>query len=227
MTDWQSIPAPVGESRWGFPPVSAWPDDDLIAVGADLSPATLVTAYRHGIFPMDVHAPTPVLGWWSPDPRGIVPLDALRVTQSMRRSARRYDVRVDTRFVDVMRGCGNPARKDGWISEAFIDAFTTLHRMGWAHSVEVFDQSGQLTGGLYGVRMGGFFAGESMFHIGRDASKVALMALVDLMRESGMTLLDVQWKTEHLASLGAIEVSRGEYLALLATALAQEPRHST
>ena len=209
----------MGASSWRFPPPSEWPDDDLITAGGDLAPATLLTAYRNGIFPMEVRAPMSILGWWSPNPRGIVPLDRLRVTRSMRQSAKRFEVRVDTCFVDVMHGCGNPSRKDGWITRAFVDAYSTLHQLGWAHSVEVFDRDGQLAGGLYGVRINGLFAGESMFHVGRDASKVALMALVQLMRESGMTLLDVQWCTDHLASLGAIEVSRQEYLALLVDAI--------
>jgi leucyl/phenylalanyl-tRNA--protein transferase len=118
-----------------------------------------------------------------------------------------------------MRGCADPSREDGWITEEFIDAYAMLHDMGWAHSVEVFDGEGQLAGGLYGVRINGLFAGESMFYRQRDASKVALMTLVDLMRGSGMTLLDVQWRTEHLASLGVIDVSRDDYLARLHAAL--------
>ena len=190
----------------------------MIAIGGDLRPATLISAYRGGIFPMVVSGLN-VLGWWSPDPRGILPLDGLRVTRSLRQSARHYEVRVDTCFVDVMRGCADPSREDGWITEEFIDAYATLHDMGWAHSVEVFDGEGQLAGGLYGVRINGLFAGESMFYRQRDASKVALIALVDLMRESGMTLLDVQWRTEHLASLGVIDVSRDDYLARLHAAL--------
>jgi leucyl/phenylalanyl-tRNA--protein transferase len=222
MTDWLSRPQPVGENTWRFPPVSEWPDGDLIAKGGDLEPATLITAYARGIFPMDP-AGEPVCGWWSPDPRGILPLDNLRVTRSMRRSARDYDVRVDTCFRDVIRGCANPSRPDAWITNAFIDAYTRLHDLGWAHSVEVFDRDGQLAGGLYGVRIAGFFAGESMFHLQRDASKVALMSLVQLMRESGMTLLDVQWCTEHLESLGAIAVSRADYLIRLADALKASP----
>jgi len=161
-----------------------------------------------------------VLGWWSPDPRGIVPLDGLRVTRSMRQSAKHFEVRVDTCFADVIRACADPSRDSGWISGEFIEAFTAMHRLGWAHSVEAFDRSGRLAGGLYGVRINGLFAGESMFHQQRDASKVALMALVELMRGTGMTLLDVQWRTEHLASLGAIEVDRRHYLGLLAEALA-------
>ena len=161
------------------------------------------------------------LGWWSPNPRGIVPLDQLRVTRSMRQSAKRYDVRVDTCFAEVIRGCAHPGRKGAWITGRFIEAYSALHRLGWAHSVEVFDRAGALAGGLYGVRINGLFAGESMFHVGRDASKVALMSLVQLMREARMTLLDVQWRTGHLASLGAIDVSRDEYLELLAAALLQ------
>ena len=167
---------------------------------------------------MEVGMPDPVLAWWSPDPRGILPLDGLRVTRSMRQSARRYEVRIDTCFVDVMRGCANPSREHGWITEEFIDAYTVLHQLGWAHSVEVFDRHGQLAGGLYGLKIDRLFAGESMFSVQRDASKVALMALVDLMRDSAMTLLDVQWCTDHLASLGAIAIPRAEYLAHLVAA---------
>jgi leucyl/phenylalanyl-tRNA--protein transferase len=220
MTDWLSEPQPVGESRWAFPTPSEWPDGDLITTGGDLEPATLVAAYRKGIFPMEPSGFPGVVGWWSPDPRGIVPIDELRVTRSMRQSAKRYEVRTDTCFVDVMRACGNPDREDGWITDSFVAAYAALHERGWAHSVEVFDRGGQLAGGLYGVRINGLFAGESMFHVGRDASKVALMALVDLMRDSRMTLLDVQWRTEHLASLGAIAIDRDRYLMLLAEALA-------
>jgi leucyl/phenylalanyl-tRNA--protein transferase len=220
VTDWSTTPEPVGESRWSFPPPDRWPDTDLIAVGGDLEPATLINAYRHGIFPMEVTALQGRLGWWSPERRGIVPLDRLRVTKSTRQSAKRFDVRVDTCFTDVMRACADPSREDGWITEEFIAAYTTLHRLGWAHSVEVFDRDGQLAGGLYGVRINRLFAGESMFHSRRDASKVALIALVQLMRDSGMALLDVQWCTAHLASLGAIEVTRAQYLSFLAEAVA-------
>jgi leucyl/phenylalanyl-tRNA---protein transferase len=209
----------VGQSPWSFPPSSEWPESDLITLGADLEPATLLTAYRRGIFPMELSGFPGVVGWWSPNPRGIVPLDGLRVTRSMRQSARQYDVRIDTCFIDVIRECANPSREDGWITEAFIAAYTTLHHLGWAHSVEVFDRNGQLAGGLYGVRVNGLFAGESMFHVRRDASKVALMALVALMRETGMTVLDVQWRTDHLGSLGAIEIDRERYLTLLADAV--------
>jgi leucyl/phenylalanyl-tRNA--protein transferase len=220
VTEWSTRPQPVSESRWRFPPNPDWPDGDVVAAGGDLEPATLIAAYRQGLFPMSIEASEPILGWWSPNPRGIVPLDHLRVTKSMRQSARRFEIRIDTCFADVIRACGDPARESGWITDDFIAAYTTLHKMGWAHSVEVFDREGRLAGGLYGVRINGLFAGESMFYAQRDASKVALMALVDQMRQSGMTLLDVQWRTEHLGSLGAIDVARTEYLALLANALA-------
>lgn len=219
MTDWLSTPQPVRDCRWHFPPPAAWPEDDLIFAGGDLEPATLIAAYRHGLFPMELSAYPGVLAWWSPDPRGIVPLDRIRVTRSMRQSAKRYEVRIDTCFVEVMRGCADPSREDGWITQPFIDAYTRLHELGWAHSIEVFDREGTLAGGLYGLRINGLFAGESMFHRQRDASKVAFMATVRLMRETGMTLFDVQWRTDHLATLGVVAVSRQEYLALLAGAL--------
>ena len=191
----------------------------MIAAGGDLEPSTLITAYRRGLFPMALEELDGAVAWWSPDPRGILPLDNLRVTRSLRQSARRYEIRVDTCFGEVIRACGNPARASGWITPAFVDAYSELHRLGWAHSVEVFDRDGRLAGGLYGVRVNGLFAGESMFHARRDASKVALMALVELMRDSGMQLLDVQWCTAHLASLGSIEVTREQYLAFLADAV--------
>jgi leucyl/phenylalanyl-tRNA--protein transferase len=197
-----------------------WPDEDLVGAGADLEPSTLIGAYRRGIFPMEVGGLSGVLGWWSPDPRGILPLDGLRVTRSLRQSAKRYEIRVDTCFTEVIRACGDPSRAHGWITEDIIRAYTKLHELGWAHSVEVFDREGQLSGGLYGVRINGLFAGESMFHVKRDASKVALMALVDLMRTSRMTLLDVQWCTGHLESLGAVAIPRDEYLTRVADAVA-------
>jgi leucyl/phenylalanyl-tRNA--protein transferase len=159
------------------------------------------------------------IGWWSPDPRGILPLEGLRVTRSMRQSAKHFEIRVDTCFTRVMRGCADPSRGGTWITEDFIDGYTRLHDLGWAHSVEAFDTNGELAGGLYGVRIGGYFSGESMFHVARDASKVALMALVDRMLASGMTLLDVQWCSEHLASLGAVDIPRSAYLARLDAAL--------
>jgi leucyl/phenylalanyl-tRNA--protein transferase len=223
MTDWLSRPKPLGATRWSFPPAAAWPDEDLVAIGGDLEPATLISAYCQGIFPMVVDAPEPVLGWWSPEPRGILPLDEFHVTHSMRQSAKRFEVTIDRAFDRVIRACADPSRDRAWINDDFVNAYSTLHALGWAHSVEVFDRNGQLAGGLYGVRVNGLFAGESMFHLQRDASKVALMGLVELMRRDGMRLLDVQWRTDHLASLGAVEVRRARYLTLLAEALEALP----
>jgi leucyl/phenylalanyl-tRNA--protein transferase len=160
------------------------------------------------------------VGWFSPDPRGVIPLDGLRVSRSLRRSLRRYRITVDTDFVAVMRACGDPARPHGWINEEFVAAYAELHQLGWAHSVEAWSvESGALAGGLYGVAIGGFFAGESMFSVERDASKVALVALVERLRAGGGVLLDVQWLTPHLASLGAIEIPRADYLARLESAV--------
>ena len=194
----------------------------MIAVGGGLEPATLVNAYRRGIFPMEVTALDKKLGWWSPDPRGIVPLDRLRVTKSMRQSAKRFEVRLDTCFADVMRACGDPSREDGWITGEFVAAYGALHQLGWAHSVEVFDRQGRLAGGLYGVRISGLFAGESMFHAQRDASKVALMALVQLMRDSGMMLLDVQWCTPRTNHPSGISCSRKQMLPQASLVLAEK-----
>jgi len=222
MTRWEAAPQPVGKTRWRLPPPSEWPDSDLLALGADLEPSTLIDAYRLGAFPMGVSEIGDRLGWWSPNPRGVLPLDGLRVTRSMRQSAKRFEIRVDTCFTSVIRACADPSRESSWITEEFIEVYTRLHELGWAHSVEVFDRCSELVGGLYGLRIDGCFSGESMFHVERDASKVALMALVDLMRSSGMTLLDVQWCNEHLASLGAIAIPRSAYLAQLAAALRKQ-----
>lgn len=159
------------------------------------------------------------IAWWSPLKRGIIPLDSLRITRSMRRSSRRFSCTTNLQFERVMRGCASPNRAGGWITEPFIDAYVELHELGWAHSIEVVDESGTLVGGLYGVRVEGLFAGESMFHLARDASKVALMYLVEEMRDHGVTLLDVQWLTPHLESLGAVEIARSDYLRHLALVL--------
>jgi leucyl/phenylalanyl-tRNA--protein transferase len=209
-------PPPTG---WDFPDVRQHEDDDVVGMGADLDPATLLAAYRRGLFPMPGDPRMPML-WWSPDPRGVLPLDGLRVSRSLRASVRRMEVRVDTAFDQVIRACADPARDSGWITEEIIAGYTELHRLGWAHSVETW-QDGRLVGGLYGVATGGLFAGESMFHRVTDASKVALVGLVDLLRDehAQQRVLDVQWSTPHLASLGVVEVPRSTYLDLLETAL--------
>lgn len=187
----------------------------LVGVGADLEPGTLLAAYRAGLFPMPFDKRR--IGWWSPDPRGILPIDGMHVSRTLQRSRRRFEVRVDSAFTEVMRMCGDPRRPLGWINEDFIDAYTELHRLGFAHSVEAW-QEGALVGGVYGVRIGRFFAGESMFHTVTDASKVALLGVVEAMRHTGGLLFDVQWNTPHLTSLGAVEVSRVDYLRRLAVA---------
>lgn len=193
-------------------------DGDVVAVGADLELGTLLQAYRKGMFPMDL--PDGHLGWWSPVERAILPLNGLHISRSLRQSTRRFQVSVDADFEGVIRGCADPGRGDPWITPEFVDAYIQLHRLGWAHSVEVWDHEGRLVGGLYGVAIGGLFAGESMFHDARDASKVALVHLVVVMSQGEGRLLDVQWKTPHLESLGAVVIGRDEYLTRLEHALA-------
>lgn len=208
--------------RWDLPdPALAEPGQEVIAVGAELDVSTVFAAYCSGMFPM--HLVTGELGWWSPDPRGVLPLNGLRVTRSLRKSMRRFTFTVDQAFVHVMRECADERRDSGWITDEFVETYSRLHQMGWAHSVEVW-REGALVGGLYGIEIGGLFAGESMFHRERDASKAALVVLVDLLSQGpGERLLDVQWRTEHLATLGVVDVSRDEYLARLRTALESPP----
>ncbi len=194
---------------------------ELVGVGADLRPGTLLQAYARGIFPMGVGAGgRPPIGWWSPDPRGILRLADLRVSRSLRRSMRHFELRTDTSFAEVVAGCADPGREGRWITPAVAAAYQRLHTLGWAHSVEVYRDT-VLVGGLYGVAIGGLFAGESMFHAATDASKAALVGLRDLLCADGdpRRLVDVQWQTPHLASLGVTEVPREEYLRLLAPAL--------
>jgi leucyl/phenylalanyl-tRNA---protein transferase len=207
--------------RWAFPPVADADADGLVGVGADLEPGTVLAAYRRGMFPMPLGAHGPI-GWWSPDPRAVIPLDGLRVVRSLRRNLRRYEVRIDTAFADVIDACADPARPHGWISPEIHRAYRTLHELGWAHSVEAWScDDGELVGGLYGLAIGGLFAGESMFHRRTDASKAALVGLVGLLRDDDVAgrLLDVQWQTPHLASLGAVEVGREDYVARVAAAV--------
>lgn len=204
-------------SRWSMPSEGPIDETDIVAVGADLEPGTLLAAYRTGLFPMPFDRRR--IAWFSPDPRGVLPLDGMHVSRSLRRSMRDFDYSMNTAFREVMIGCADPSRPSGWIDDAFIEAYHQLHRLGWAHSVEVRDAHGSLVGGLYGLRIGGFFAGESMFHRATDASKAALAHLVEWLNETGGMLLDVQWATQHLASLGVIEVPRVEYLELLRAAI--------
>jgi leucyl/phenylalanyl-tRNA--protein transferase len=179
----------------------------------------LRAAYRDGWFPMGERG-TRLVEWFSPDPRGILPLTAFHVPARLGRVLRagRFDVRVDTAFREVMAGCAE--RDDTWISDVILETYQALHHAGEAHSVECW-RDGRLVGGLYGVALGGAFFGESMFHVETDASKVALAALVDRLRARDYALLDLQWVTPHLARFGATEIRRGPYLQLLRQALAR------
>lgn len=189
---------------------------DLVAVGADLAPGTLLAAYRAGLFPMPEGRS---IGWWCPAFRGVLPLDGLRVSRSLRRAARDFEIRIDTAFDEVVAACADPRRPHGWIDRRIARAYGDLHRLGWAHSVEAW-QDDRLVGGLYGVAVGGLFAGESMFHHVTDASKVALLGLVtalsaDADGAAGRRLIDVQWATRHLTGLGVREITRAAYVARL------------
>jgi leucyl/phenylalanyl-tRNA--protein transferase len=204
-----------------LPPTDSADEHGLVGIGADLEPGMLLAAYRSGVFPMPLgdHA---TIGWWSPDPRGVIPMDELRVSRSLRRSIADYRITIDTAFGEVVTACADPSRDGGWINDDIDRAYTRLHELGWAHSIEARDRTtGELVGGLYGIHIGGLFAGESMFHRSRDASKVALVALVEHLSAIGVILLDVQWLTPHLATLGAIEIPRSAYLSRLEDALAR------
>ncbi|MFT4188315.1 MAG: leucyl/phenylalanyl-tRNA--protein transferase [Aeromicrobium sp.] len=186
------------------------PPDDCVAAGADLEPSTVVAAYRSGLFPMGHERRRPV--WWSPQRRGVLWPDQFHASRSLRRSARGFTTTVDTAFEQVIDACADPSRPGAWIDAPIRAAYLRLHELGWAHSVEVW-ADGRLAGGLYGLEIGDLFAGESMFHHVTDASKVALM---ELCRRMDGGLIDVQWSTPHLASLGVAEVAREDYLRLVA-----------
>lgn len=215
-----------------FGPPDEWPEQDLIAFSDDFDLPMTLAAYCSGAFPMPLPAAAfeAGMGWWSPMRRGVLELDDLRVTHSLAKSARRYTTTIDEAFDEVLVRCGDPSRPDGWIDDEIRRVYAEGHQAGVVHSVETWDAQGRLVGGLYGVSLWGLFAGESMFHdrqYGRDASKVALARLVNQLRArpDGDALLDVQWLTEHLASLGASEISRSDYLERLALAL-QAPHTS-
>jgi leucyl/phenylalanyl-tRNA--protein transferase len=196
-------------------------DGDLVAVGGDLEPDTLLTAYSRGLFPMPGESEGGPYWWFCPVRRGVLPLDGLRVSRSLRKAMKQFEIRVDTAFDEVVGACADPRRPHGWIDRDIKAAYHRLHELGFAHSVETW-HDGRLAGGLYGVAIGGLFAGESMFHHERDASKAALVGLVDILRAAGdadRRLLDVQWQTPHLASLGVIELDRDDYLRRLPAAL--------
>jgi leucyl/phenylalanyl-tRNA---protein transferase len=212
------------ESPFGSP--EQWRRDDLIGVSRVFNEELALAAYQSGVFPMPTRPG--LMGWYSPLERAILPLDGLRISRSLRKSVRRYEIRIDTAFDDVLDGCADRRRPSGWINREIRRVYRRLHKRGVVHSVEAWTSEGELAGGLYGVSIGGLFAGESMFYrpgIGRDASKVTLVALVDVLQRAGAEgrLLDVQWQTPHLASLGAVALPREEYLQLLEVALRLPP----
>lgn len=207
-----------------FPRPELADETGLLAIGGDLSIPRLIEAYRQGIFPW-YESDQPIL-WWSPDPRLILEFDALHISRSLRKVMRRggFELRMDTDFEGVLRGCSAPRGEDDgtWLIPEMCQAYNRLHRLGVAHSVEVW-REGELVGGLYGVALGRAFFGESMFTRVPNASKLALVGLVRFLEASGGELLDCQVTTEHLCSMGAHEVPRAEFLRRLRRALAPGP----
>jgi leucyl/phenylalanyl-tRNA---protein transferase len=214
-------PHPVAACRWRFPDPRRANPVGLVARGGDFEPSTLIHAYRSGIFPWP-HGDEDYL-WFSPDPRAVLVPGALHVSRRLRRVLRqgRFTASIDRAFLNVMEGCAG--REEGtWISARYQEAYGRLHELGWAHSLEVWTQDGALGGGLYGLAIGGFFAAESMFHLVDDASKAAMVALMLHLEQRGFVLVDVQMPTPHLERMGAVTISRNDYLALLGEALAAE-----
>jgi leucyl/phenylalanyl-tRNA--protein transferase len=179
----------------------------------------VLAAYRNGIFPMPIGGRRAPMAWFSPVRRGVMRPRDLHVSRSLAKAARRFEIRVDTACAEVIDACADPRRPSGWIDGQIRESYLRLHELGWVHSVETW-RDGRLVGGLYGLALGGLFAGESMFHHETDASKVALVALVRMLDDGYDRLIDTQWQTPHLASLGVSEISRAEYLGLLPEVLA-------
>jgi leucyl/phenylalanyl-tRNA--protein transferase len=204
-----------------FPPAELAAPEGLVFVGGELSVERLLDGYRHGIFPWPAYPGEPML-WWTPDPRAILPLDGMYISQRLARTLRsgKFELRLNTAFADVLAGCATgPGRERGtWLTPEMIAAYTRLHEQGHAHSVEAW-REGRLVGGVYGVAIGGFFSAESMFYRERDASKAALARLVEHLKARGYALLDVQQWTPHTGRLGVVEISRREYLRRLAEAI--------
>ena len=202
-----------------FPPAVQASTDGLLCIGGNLSASWLLDAYRHGIFPWPVWDDEPMM-WWSPDPRAILPLESLVISRRLSRTVRsnKFQASCNTAFEQVLEGCATGPNRSGgtWLTPEMIEAYVHLHKLGHAHSIEVW-HDGQLAGGTYGVAIGGLFAAESMFYHVRDASKVALVTLVNHLRSRGYQMLDIQQWTPHTGRMGAIEISRDEYLQRLAT----------
>ena len=205
-----------------FPPAEDADPEGLVGFGGELSPEWLLDAYRHGIFPWPITDFEAPLAWWSPDPRAVIEFKRFHVSRRLRRTCRsaKFEVTRDAEFASVIRGCAMaPSRlNQTWLTPEMIDAYIWLHDLGYAHSVEVWYQQ-ELAGGVYGVAIGGLFAAESKFYRVRDASKVALVHLVEHLRLRGYDLLDVQQLTPHTARLGAVAIPRAEYLARLTRAI--------
>jgi leucyl/phenylalanyl-tRNA---protein transferase len=214
------------DQRLRFPDPRSADPEGLVAIGGDFSVERLLLAYRSGIFPWTVNPIT----WWSPNPRAIFELDGFHVSGSLERVLRKeaFRITIDEAFTQVMEGCAEPARgrRTTWITPEFISAYTELHRRGHAHSLECWNED-KLTGGIYGVSVGGFFAGESMFHRASNASKVALYYLIEHLRKRGFSLFDIQMLTPITTQLGGANISRADYLARLKRAVAQESSFSS
>lgn len=211
-------PRPLPQSPYEFPDARRVPGDGPAAMGADFAPATLVAAYRAGYFPWP--QPEAEYLWFSPDPRAIIPIGGLHVSHRLARTIRggRFNVTIDTAFERIILACAD--RPEGtWITERIVEGYLQLHELGWAHSIETWTADGKLAGGLYGIRVGGLFGAESMFHHATDASKVAMAAMMQWAEATGISLIDVQVLTPHTARMGAIEIPREEYLARLRTAV--------
>ncbi len=210
-----------------FPPAEDADEDGIVGFGGKLSTEWLLDAYRHGIFPWPIGDMDTPMAWWSPDPRAIIELDRFHVSRRLRRTcdSGRFTLTLDRDFPGVIRGCATAGNRPGntWLTRRMIAAYTRLHRLGHAHSVEAWHGE-KLAGGTYGVAIGGFFAAESMFYSLRDASKVALVHLVEHLKKRGFVLLDIQQLTPHTAHFGAVEIPRREYLARLAEAI-DKPVH--
>jgi leucyl/phenylalanyl-tRNA---protein transferase len=209
-------PRPVLPSMWALPHPSEADEDGVVGIGADLEPGTLADAYLRGMFPWP-HGDIP-LPWFSPNPRAVIPVDSVRVSRSLRSLMRRstWQTTLNTCFRDVMLCCAKRDDEPTWITDEMIKAYTRMHELSWAHSVEVWDDE-RLIGGVYGVQLGAVFTAESMFFRESNASKVALVALASRFREAGGVLIDAQVMTEHLASLGAVDITRSEFLRTLHT----------
>jgi len=212
------VPVEPVPSPWEFPPVGVAGASDVVAGGADLAPGTVLAAYRRGLFPMPDHRGS--ILWWSPVDRGVIDIAGYQPSRSLRRARAKFEIRVNTAFDQVIRACADPRRPGSWIDRDIIASYTELHRLGWVHSVEAWDGD-ELAGGLYGVAIGGLFAGESMFHHKTDGSKAAVAGTIELLDDeyAADRVFDIQWVTDHLATLGAVSIARETYVRRVARAV--------